>query len=219
MSQQINLYDPALEPRAELFSGHSMLLGLLGVLAVSMLAWALFSLDARRVAAAESRRALELAALQTEVTGLAREIAARKPSSLLQQELAGLEALAGARDTVLATLDSGALGDTAGVSEYFRAFARQATDGVWLTGFSVAGAGGDIVIQGRTVDAELVGAYLDKLRREEALRGRAFESVTVYRPPGTGSAVPEQRARDAGFLEFRLATLAPDAPETTRGAR
>jgi hypothetical protein len=218
MSHQINLYDPALEPRVELFSGHSLLLGLLGVLAVSMLAWALVSLDARRVAAAESRRALELAALQTEVTGLAREVAARKPSALLQQDLASLEVLAAARNSVLATLDSGALGDTGGVSEYFRAFARQTTDGVWLTGFSMVGAG-DIVIQGRTVDAELVGAYLNKLRREEALRGRAFESVTVYRPPSTVPAAPEQRARDAGFLEFRLGTLAPDARETTRGAR
>jgi hypothetical protein len=210
MSRQINLYNPALEPRVELFSGRSVLLALLGVLAVSLLISAAVALDARRLAAAEARRAAELAALQSEVTGLAQQVAARRPSPLLQQELASLEAVGAARNAVMATLDSGALGDTRGVSEYFRAFARQTTDGVWLTGLSVAGAGADIVIQGRTVDADLVPAYLGKLRGEQALRGRAFESVTVYRPPGTGPAVPDQRARDAGYLEFRLATSAPD---------
>jgi hypothetical protein len=101
------------------------------------------------------------------------------------------------------------------VSDYFRAFARQSLDGLWLTGFSIQSAGADIVVQGRTLDAELVPAYLQGLRRESALRGHGFAAISVFQPPEPLPTAEGQRQK-AGFLEFRLATSGRDADRDLR---
>ena len=214
MSQQINLYNPALAPKVELLSGSRMLLALAAVAAVSLLAWGMVGGDAARLARQERAQATRLAQLQAEVTSMTQQVAVRKPSAQLQADLDHLVALLGARQEVMALLESGRLGDTRGVSEYFRAFARQTTEGLWLTGFSIGGAGNDIVIQGRTVDADLVPEYLRKLRRETTLRGQGFESVSVFRPQREHSA---DRA-PPGYLEFRMATSAGDSAADLRAA-
>jgi Tfp pilus assembly protein PilN len=220
MSQQINLYNPALAPKVELLSGSRMLVALAAVVAVCLLAWGVAAGDAARLARQERVQAARLAQLQGEVTSMTQQVAARKPSAELQAELDHLAALLGARHEVMALLESGSLGDTRGVSEYFRAFARQTTEGLWLTGFSIGGAGNDIVIQGRTLDADLVPAYLRKLRRESALRGHGFESMSVYQPPPRAGDRPAP-----GYLEFRMATSARepaadlDAASKPGGAR
>jgi hypothetical protein len=206
VSQQINLYNPALAPKVQLLSGQRLVLGLAAVLAVCLLISAAVGMDAARLTRAERAQAAHLAQLQSEVTALTQQVAGRKPSGELQAELQKLEALLAARHEVMALLASGSLGDTRGVSEYLRAFARQTTDGLWLTGLSITGAGNDIVIQGRTLDADLVPAYLQKLRRETTLRGHGFGSLSVFRPAapaGADSAPP-------GYLEFRMATSERD---------
>jgi hypothetical protein len=212
MSQQINLYNPALEPKVELLNGSRMLLALAAVVAVCLLAWGVAAGDAARLAKQERTQAARLVQLQGEVTSLTQQLAVRKPSAQLQADLDALAALLGARQEVLALLESGHLGDTRGVSEYFRAFARQTMEGLWLTGFSIGGAGNDIVIQGRTVDADLVPVYLRKLRRETPLRGHGFESMSVFQPQaGADRAAP-------GYLEFRMATSARDSAADLRAA-
>jgi len=210
MSQQINLYNPALAPKVQVLSGQRLVLGLGAVLAVCLLIAAAVGMDAARLTRAERGQAAHLAQLQSEVTALTQQVAGRKPSGELQAELQKLEALLAARHEVMALLASGSLGDTRGVSEYLRAFARQTTDGLWLTGLSITGAGNDIVIQGRTLDADLVPAYLQKLRRETTLRGHGFGSLSVFRPAppaGADSAPP-------GYLEFRMATSERDVAKS-----
>jgi hypothetical protein len=214
MSQQINLYNPALAPKVDLFSGRAVLLGLAGVLALTALVTLLSAFQARSTAAAEQAQAARLAGLQAEVARLTQEVATRKPDPALQQELGSLEAFLSARNAVMAMLGGGALGDTRGVSEYFRAFGRQRADGVWLTGFTIAGAGSEIVIEGRTLDAQLLPPYLGRLRREDALRGRAFESLTVRQPAPV--VVDGKPAGPAEFLEFRMATARPAVQAASR---
>jgi Tfp pilus assembly protein PilN len=217
MPQQINLYNPALAPKVDVFGGAVLLLALACVLGLSLFAWALVAIDARRIAAKEAEQSARLAALQADIGRMAKELAARKPDPALQRELSDLEALVGARNQVMATLASGALGDTQGVSEYFRAFARQRAEGVWLTGFSVGAAGRQIVIQGRTTDAQALPEYLGRLRRESALRGRAFESLTVSQPAAPAAA-DGRTGGQAQFLEFRMATSSPRADDVRAGS-
>lgn len=216
MNQEINLYNPALAPKVELFSGRAALLCLAGVLVASLAAWALAGMQAARGTILEAVQAVQLAQTQAEVTRLAQEAARRKPDAAVREELAQVEALLAARTQVLQTLDSGALGDTGGVSEYFRAFARQTVQGVWLTGFSIAGAGSQIVIQGRTVNAALVPGFLARLRNEDALRGHSFESLTVYQPPAAVGA--DNKPVQPDYLEFRMATSARDQSRDLREA-
>jgi hypothetical protein len=207
MSQQINLYNQALLPKADVFSGRMVLLALVGILVLALLTYGWSAWDASRLAHAQQQQEVQLTALQTDVTRLAAEVAARKPTAQLTAELDSLDALLAGRNEVMAVLKSGALGDTKGVSEYFRAFARQTLDGLWLTGFTIIGAGNDITIDGRTLRAELVPGYVGKLRREEALRGHGFGTLSVQKPPVT--AIGSEPRKTAEYLEFRLASQAP----------
>jgi hypothetical protein len=215
MSQEINLLNPALAPKAQLFKGQSVLIGLGTLLLLCLMASLAVGWDCRRLAAREHAQSERLAQLNGDVTRLGQEVAARKPSAKLQNELAALDALLAARNEVMAIIGSGALGDTRGVSDYFRAFARQKLDGVWLTGFSIRNAGADIVVQGRTREAELVPVYLQGLRRESALRGHGFAAVSVSQPPRPVAGA-DGAPQEAGFLEFRLATSAQDAERDLR---
>jgi hypothetical protein len=207
MSQQINLYNPALLPKVDVFSGRVVLLALAGIFLLAIFAYGWSAWDATRLAHEQQEAEVQLAALQADVTRLGTEVAARKPTAQLTAELESLDALLAGRNEVMAVLKSGVLGDTKGVSEYFRAFARQTLEGLWLTGFTIIGAGNDITIDGRTLRAELVPGYVGKLRREEALRGHGFGTLSVQKPPETALA-PEPR-KTAQFLEFRLASQAP----------
>jgi len=206
VTQQINLYNPGLLPQVDPFSGRVVLLTLGGILLLSLLVYGWSAWDAARLADEQLRQQGELTALQSDITRLAQESAARKPSSQLTAELESIEALLAGRNEVMTVLKGGSLGDTKGVSEYFRAFARETVDGLWLTGFSIVGAGSDISVEGRTLRAELVPGYIGKLRREEVLRGHGFGTLTVQLPP---EGVSPASRKSPEFLEFRLSSQAP----------
>jgi len=214
MTQQINLYNPALEPKVQILSGRRMVIALAAVGVICGLLWGLAGMDAARLVRAERAQAAQLTQLQAEMTALTQQVAERKPSTQLQEDLRTLEALLSARNEVMATLASGRLGDTRGVSEYLRAFARQSTEGVWLTGLRIAQGGNDIVIEGRALDADLVPVYLQRLRRESALRGHGFESLSVSQPQAsTATSGPPP-----GYLEFRMATSDHDSAGAKTGS-
>jgi hypothetical protein len=209
MSQQINLYNQALLPKVDVFSGRMVLLALAGIFLLGLLSYAWSAWDATRLAHEEKLQEAQLVVLQADMTRLGTEVGARKPGPQLTAELESLDALLAGRNEVIAVLKSGVLGDTRGVSEYFRAFARQTLDGLWLTGFTIVGAGNDITIEGRTLRAELVPGYVGKLRREEVLRGHGFGTLSVQKPAETTPA--SEPRNTAQFLEFRLASQAPGA--------
>jgi hypothetical protein len=219
VTQQINLYNPALLPQVDPFSGRVVLLALGGILLLSLLAYTWSSWDAARLAGEQQRQQGDLTALQSDITRLAQESAGRKPSPQLTAELESIEALLAGRNEVMTVLKGGSLGDTKGVSEYFRAFARETVDGLWLTGFSIVGAGSDISIEGRTLRAELVPGYIGKLRREQVLRGHGFGTLNVQLP--TDAATPDASRKTAEFLEFRLSSQGPgtSAASLSGGAR
>ena len=219
MTQQINLYNPALLPQVDAFSGRVVLLALGGILLLSLLVYGWSAWDANRLAVEQQRQQGQLNTLQSDITRLAQESAGRKPSPQLTAELESIEALLAGRNEVMTVLKGGSLGDTRGVSEYFRAFARETVDGLWLTGFSIAGAGSDISIEGRTLSAELVPGYIGKLRHEQVLRGHGFGTLNVQLP--TDASAANLPRKTAEFLEFRLSSQGPGAGAVplTGGAR
>lgn len=203
MTQQINLYNPSLAPKAQLITGRSVLIGLVAVIGLSVLTWALVSADLARGAAREREQAARLLELQGAVSSLSQQLAARKPSAALEAEMARLEGLLRGRHSLIAALDRGALGDARGASDHLRALARQTPKGLWLTRVSIAGAGADIEVEGRTVDADLVPVYLRKLHSEPMLRGQRFESLTMSE---SAAATAGSGARfGSRVLQFRLA--------------
>jgi hypothetical protein len=209
MNQQINLYNPLLEPRREwmtfnVAAGTALALLLLVVLGSVAANWRYNVLLAREQASAQ-----RLTQAKDEMTRLANQLGSRQKDPQLLAELDRAQMELRARDEVIGILQGGSLGNTSGYSEYLRAFARQAIDGVWLTGFSIAGAGHDVVIQGRTVRAELVPDYLQRLNRESVLKGSTFAEMRMYQPPR--QVDPEKKPAQPDFLEFRIATSADPA--------
>jgi hypothetical protein len=217
VSQQINLYNPALLAKPDFFSGRTILITLSTLCIVLLLANGATAYLASRASAREQLSSSRLAQIQAEITRLTQELSARKPSPQLTAEMESLDALLAARNEVIGVLKSGVLGDTKGVSEYFRAFARQTVDGLWLTGFTVVGAGNDISIEGRALRADLVPVYLQRLRREDALRGRGFATLSVQ--PPTEVTLNGETRKVGDFLEFHMASRAPDTPGARTPAR
>ena len=221
MSQQINLFNPAFAPRRELLSGAGVIVGCALAL-LAMVAWyAVAEYRLKLLAQQESRDAAALAALQSEITRLAAQAAGRKPNAQLQDELAFRDALLAGRREVMQTLESGIIGTTEGFSEYLRAFARQSETGLWLTGLRIVGAGKDFVIQGRTLDAELVPGYIRRLSRERSLRGHAFGSLIMQLPPERSEPGKDGKARPRPrYLDFSLSTATGEvAPDLRTDAR
>src|SRR5262249_973638 len=163
MSQQINLYNPALLPTVDAFGGRTALLGLGGIVLLTLLTYGWAVWNDSSLAGEQQRQQAQLTALQSDIARLAQDVTARKASSQLSAELESIDVVLAGRNEIMTVLNSGALGDTRGVSEYFRAFARETLDGLWLTGFSIEAAGKDITIEGRTLRAELVPDYIGQL--------------------------------------------------------
>ena len=144
---------------------------------------------------------------------------ASKLDAQLDAEIARRETELKAAREAMNSLKGGAFGNQQGFAEYLRAFSRQSMNGLWLTGFTISGAG-DLEIRGRTLSPELVPSYIQRLNREKVLAGRSFARLEMNRP------APEKPAADAGksarkaapraprFLEFSLATT--DAAPTEK---
>jgi hypothetical protein len=205
VTQQINLYNPALERKRDWLSFPSLVLAW-GVTIAFLASGALVTqLQLSALAAGLKRESVARASAQDELTRLARQLSARQKDASLEADFQKLQSELANRHEAKGVLQGGVIGNTAGFSEYLRAFARQSLEGMWLTGFSLAGAGQDLVLQGRTVRPELVPGYVQRLNREAILKGHAFAELQMQRPDPdneSGSETP--------YIEFRLATLSSD---------
>ena len=128
----------------------------------------------------------------------------------LEQKVGQLELQLKGEEAVLAVLNGGQLGNTEGYSAYMRAFARQIVGGLWLTDFSIQGAGMNMQIGGRTMRAENVPLYIRHLNQEPSTRGRIFTALEMRVPKadtsnqaGAASGTPSPEKVPA-YLEFRL---------------
>ena len=85
-----------------------------------------------------------------------------------------------------------------------RGFARQTAEGVWLTGFVLAGS--EVEIRGRLSDAALLPHYIQRLNGEPIFKGRRFAALDM----SEGSLQPAGAAATPA--------TAPAAPAAAPGA-
>lgn len=206
MSQQINLFNPVFLKQRKVFTSQAMAQAL-GVLVVGIAALAWYS--GRSVAhlqeqADQSTRQLERrqARLQSATT----ELAPKARSVELDAQLAQMELQLKALRDAGNVIGRGAIGNTRGYADYFRAFARQDTPGLWLTGVTIEGAGAGISIDGRATDAALVPGYIGQLSSEAVLKGRTFASLQITTPSlqAGPEAVAGKARASVPYVEFRL---------------
>ena len=207
MSQQINLFNPIFRQQKKYFSAATMAqaLGLILGGALLVAAYANYqSANLRRQAAAA---ATQLAQTQEQLAKVNAQYAVPQKSKSLEDEIRRKEAEVKGMQQVFDTLQKGEFGNTNGYSEYLRSFSRQIADGIWLTGFSIYGAGNEIGLQGRTLRPELVPAYINRLKNEPVMQGKSFAALEMRTPPeqpDRGDPPGDKPRSLPPYLEFSL---------------
>lgn len=100
-----------------------------------------------------------------------------------------LKEIYSARESMIETLDRVVLKETEGFSETLVALARQKEKGLWLTSILLGSANNQMLLQGVTLRAELVPAYLQNLRQESSFIGRQFALFQLNENEEAGSGL------------------------------
>jgi hypothetical protein len=191
MSAQINLYHPRFLKQRELLTLLNVVLAAIAVYSLLALVggWAWQNANTKRESATAAEAQLKLT--KDQVDAAIKSAATRKPNPQLAAELEGAESMLRRREEIARLLESGVVGSTGGFSEYMRGFARQAQDGLWLTGFSIGSGGNDMEIRGSMLNPGALPDYIRRLGAEKAFQGRNFAALSMNRPDqasGTGPA-------------------------------
>lgn len=200
IAQQVNLYHPIFRKQQKRFSAKAMVQAGAGVVLGTLLmyGYAWWQTASLRHQVAQATAELDTARKRLETFN--NQLAARHVDPRLAQEARDLELRANAAERVGQLLAGQALAGSTGYSKYFVAFARQHVSGVWLTGFSVADAGEDVTLNGRTANPELVPRFLQRLSQEEALNGVRFHVFQLQRPKKA------DKGESRGYVEFVVKT-------------
>lgn len=182
MSQQINLFNPIFLKKKKYLSAVTMAqalgLILLGTILFSVYAeYQLSSLSSQATATSA-----QLKTAQAQLAKVNSTYVTHQKSKQLEAEVQKAETGLRQQQQVFNAVQAGAFGNRQGYSEYFRAFSRQIVNGLWLTGFTIYGAGAEIQIQGRALQPALVPAYITRLKQEPALQGKSFSTLEMQVP-------------------------------------
>jgi hypothetical protein len=207
MSQQINLFNPIFLKQKKYFSALTMLQALGLILLGSVLFYGYAWYQVAQMSRQTTEMGKRYAAEQARLVGYANEFSPQRAGQLLEEELKQLERRAAAQEMQLHLLQSGALGNTGGYSEYMRAFARQSVKGLWLTAFDITGDGAQMTLSGAVLDPHLVPVYIQRLSKEKIMHGKTFATLQMQQPKAEADR-PEAR-----YVEFNLRSTAAAAEE------
>lgn len=179
--QQINLYQDILKKPREWLTHQQLGYALGGVLLVLVLisfgqAWRNNALqDELQVLQAEER---QIMARLEEVT---RQLSEVSNTGAITGTISQKEAELKDKQYVLQALTGRQFGNTIGFAEQFSGLARQAIDGVWLTGLHIHAGGARMNLSGSTYDAQMVPRYLQRLSKEPSFNGLEFQTFQMQR--------------------------------------
>jgi hypothetical protein len=217
VSQQINLFNPIFLKQRKIFAALPMVEAL-GAIVVGALLLDWYA--GQSVAALEQEAAAGqnlLARREQNLIKARTQFAPRAKDTSLTTELHTAEEELKSLHDVSSVLQGGALGNTSGYAEYFRALSRQNVSGLWLTGVTINGAGNDIGVSGRAMQATLIPNYIARLTGERIMHGKTFAALDIARPAAVAEAAPPAtpgpaQPVSAAFVEFNLqSTVAQEA--------
>ena len=181
MEQQVNLYQPILGAEKRLFSARAIGIGLvllaacLGGLA-GFAAWRTGRVE-RAVAQLELDQARQLAQTQRAGEALRPTLSIAE----LDRQAKDTSAEIAARERALDVVQRGATAPGSSFAARLEALARRQPEGIWLREIVVGSGDGRLALQGRTMDARLVPAYLAALAEERSLDGVRFDTLSMRR--------------------------------------
>ncbi len=203
MSQQINLFNPLFLKQKHYFSV-LMMLQSIAVLMAGLAAFYGYALQQETLLERQAANSVRENALQNErLTKFSTEFSPGAAQKQAEADQRALVSAIAARETLLRDMQSGALGNAAGYSEYLRAFARQIVSGVWLTGVDIEEGAQNLTLKGNALQADLIPAFIRRLGAESVLRGRPFQSLRISpAAAGTDGKSPGAPA----YVAFRLSS-------------
>lgn len=202
MSQQINLFNPIFMKQRKYFTLLAMLQALGLIVAGSLCFYGYAAYQVAQLAKQSEEGAKLFNAEQARFARYTAEFSPLRANQLLQDEVRKSEKNLAEQTKLVATLKSGSVGNTTGYSQYMRAFARQAIQGLWLTGFKVTGDAAQISLSGGVVNPELLPAYIQRLGKEPAMRGKSFSNLQMQQTKA--EAAKEGKSAPARYVEFTL---------------
>lgn len=208
MSQQINLFNPALKPKRDWLTLSNV--GLTAALMLSVLmvigSWGRHK-EGLELARFKSQEA-QLKATQAQLVELAGMQAMRRTDPLLEKEVADKKLLINQKQQVLALLEGGEVGNQAGFAKFMAALARQTPEGVWLTGLDIQSGGKSIRLQGGLINEPALPLFVQQLNQEPDFKGRHFAALQVSPVPPVAAPQSGTDERDflarSGYLQFSL---------------
>lgn len=208
MSQQINLFNPIFLKQKKYFSSVAML----QALAIMVAGCGLMAGYAQYQVGSLSRESVnsnaQVLAAQTQLKKVVAEYGPKPKSQSLEMKIQKAETELNSIKKVFDVLNRGDIGNTDGYASYFRAFARQSMEGVWLTGLNLSGAGNEIGLQGRTVQPELLPTYINRLKTEGIMQGKSFGTLEMKLPSAAAGTRNETiggtSAEAPDYIEFSL---------------
>ncbi|WLQ13851.1 hypothetical protein O5O45_29445 [Hahella aquimaris] len=192
--QQVNLYVEEFRPRRDPLSIPVMIAAAVAVMVLGgfysgYLVWRSAEVTMSQVAAESRKQALvmEIDTMRKQLEARARDTRLQSDNDRLRLQMQNTEAL-------LAALESGlkADGGAMSYSELMVALARHRQEPLWLQRIRIQQGGERLIFSGATLQPDLLPAYLQALGDEPALRGRAFNMLTLK---------PEQESASARLFE------------------
>ncbi|MEB0134705.1 PilN domain-containing protein [Actimicrobium sp. CCC2.4] len=211
--QQINLINPLFKKKTVYFSA-AMILKATMLSITAGLAVVIFlnhQLGEIKSALTLEKKALSMAELELDKARLASMLLTK--NNALQENLRDAEAHAASLKKIKAVLNQSEINNTTGYSAILQALARQIGSGIWLTGLTIAHAGTDVSLQGKTLSPELIPAYLNRLKQESAFSELQFSVLEMHLPESTGIKKSEAPLSTLpSVLEFKLQSVAVVPP-------
>lgn len=210
MSQNINLFSPTFRKPREILT-LALVVQCMSVALIALISYHVYLQKQVNGAALELAAAQKL--FKTQLGFVEKLKPKREPpetEAQLDGEIRVLEGKLKAAVQSMDALKSGAFGSKQGFAEYLQAFSRQWVSGLWLTAFSIGGAG-ELEMRGRTLNPELLPDYIQRLNREQVLAGRKIARLEITRPaaeaaPAQGKGPDDETTVATRFLEFNMAT-------------
>ncbi len=213
--QQVNLYLPEFRPNREPLRSHHMLWGAV-VLLVLLCLYSVY--DFRRNSQLRdeiSHRNQEILTLEQQLTQLA-TLVPQDQGDKLRQDIENLEDELQRRREIAQGIGNESQGQTPGFSAQLIALARQSTDNLSLSAFSLQRGGRFVEMQGLARNPEDVPAYLQRLRNDTGFEQTGFGALRVEKSSASGP-LSFDVSRQAGEPDGRVSRGAATA--RNQGAR
>jgi hypothetical protein len=201
MTQQINLYQPAVYIKTSPFAARRLVLAVTVGIGLLLLGYGVVRWQLWRTEAYLADMTVQEQAARQRIVDLQQSYPVRAYSETLARQVAHLRAEKAARLPLLTLLVDHSPDEFPGFSEQLHGLAREALAGVWLRDISLADGGHSLVLQGSALRAELVPRYVQRLSRQPSFAGLEFASLVMSRSEDRKEAV-----------DFVLRSTLKDAP-------